>query len=279
MPLARSALGSEGRLQQAARIQSPAGAKRYASHSETMVASECLWKFGCDSSFASGQRWTSHSGSQRLQEGVQSLASRHSDSKHGCARQRVDKERCDCACSCACACACARGTNIVSLVVTWFRCSASLKCLLSCTRVSMCRLRQRSRAFPSCHSVAPRSPPRWALVRSRMYTAEFVEKHSHNITVAMSSAGILGDHPRLQPRRRHPRTQHTSDVEIPSQYLSMLRRAFVTQPRQGKGVLCPSLDGFGCVQPCACQLQQRARTIASINRGAWPQDEELQFFS
>ena len=41
--------------------------------------------------------------------------------------------------------------------------------------------------------LALKADVRRALARSAFYMAEFVEKHSHNITVALSSAGILGD--------------------------------------------------------------------------------------
>ena len=73
--------------------------------------------------------------------------------------------------------------------------------LLSCTTMSMC-LCASWRA--SLLVLARRSPlqPCWrwkpmcvALARSGFYTAEFVEKHSHNITVALSSRAMVFTRP------------------------------------------------------------------------------------
>ena len=112
---------------------------------------------------------------------------------------------------------CACGTNIVTSCHGFVGQAQQMFAeLRNNVHVSLCVLARQSacaseatpeiaRALLSRHSVALQqwlSAPtvlgleadvRRALARSGFYTAEFVEKHSHNITVALSSAGILGD--------------------------------------------------------------------------------------
>ena len=133
-------------------------------------------------------------------------------------------------------------------------------CLCASWRASLlvfARLRPKSHARSL---VSLESDVRRALAHSWFYTTELVEKDSHNNTVAFRSPGIFErSWSRVCDRRRGDDpgcSQRSSDFAIPNQQLPMLRRALVTQPRQGKGVSCPAHYRLGCAQPCACPLPQ-----------------------
>ena len=186
--------------------------------------------------------------------------------------------------------------------------------------VSLCVLARQSacaceatpeiaRALLSRHSVALRiqwlSAPtmlaleadvRRALARSGFYTAEFVEKHSHNITVALSSAGILGD-------RGHASVTAAA-LTIPGvpSALPTLRFpssscpccAALLSPRPDKARVSRVLHTTGwaaynhvpvrCRNVSQCVLANKyvwynyVTDCEHLHRWTWPQDEELQFF-
>ena len=222
----------------------------------------CIWALvvGVASSSSSGQRRVCLSDARRLKYGkwnvwpvmllVVSMVVRGSVSRHSVMLVLVR-------------------ARAVSLVVPWFRRSgaANVCCFVPqcpCVSVrlgaSVCLClrgyaRNRTRALVSLESDVRR-----ALAHSWFYTTELVEKDSHNNTVAFRSPGIFErSWSRVCDRRRGDDpgcSQRSSDFAIPNQQLPMLRRALVTQPRQGKGVSCPAHYRLGCAQPCACPLPQ-----------------------